>query len=445
MMDMLGISPWLYFVDPVLRAPTIGSMLMCFAASIIGVIAVIRRRSLLGETLSHASYPGVVLSAVIAANFFPHSEEGLAIGVLIGALCFALLGLVSLHQLQERFKVHSDAALCFVLSVFLGLGVLVASRIQFTHALWYRQVQVYLYGQAATMTDIHIWIYSVLAALLLVTLFLFYRRIEMINFDRDFARSLNINVSMVDALLYLLLALAIVVGIRSVGVVLMAGMLIAPAVAARQFTHKLHTMFIWAGIFGAASGFLGNYLSVEIPSLLEDRFSLPTGPMILLSASFFCILSLFLAPGGGLLSRFLRIAKFRDKCCLENILKAFWKRGEDSVLGLREISSLQGSSKLGIYLKLQRLILQGWVEKAGIGQYTLSRDGKKRARRIVRLHRLWEAYLVYLGHGIDKVHHSAEEMEHILTPELEKELTDLLQDPTSDPHKQPIPSPERLP
>ncbi|MES2344506.1 MAG: iron chelate uptake ABC transporter family permease subunit [Chlamydiota bacterium] len=434
-----------YFTDPVLRAPTIGSMLMCFVASLIGVVVVIRRRSLLGETLSHASYPGVVISALVAGSFFPNSEEGLACAVLIGALLFALLGLFCLHKLQTRFKVQSDAALCFVLSVFLGVGVLIASRIQITHALWYRQIQIYLYGQVATMTDVHIWIYSALSFLVLLVFILLYRDIEMINFDRDFSKSVGIRVSFIDGILYLLLGLAIVIGIRSVGVVLMSGMLIAPAVAARQFSHRLHLVFFLAGIFGALSGFLGNYLSVEIPQMLNDKFSLPTGPMIVLSASFLCFTALLIAPGRGLFNRTIAAAFFRDHCQLENILKTFWKKGEESVLSLKEIAVLQGGSPCGIWMRLTRLTFQGWLEGTGWGSYRLTRDGKKRARRIVRLHRLWEVYLVYLGRGVDKVHHSAEEMEHIITPELEKELTDLLQDPKSDPHAQPIPSKDKLP
>lgn len=440
-----AISPLVYFTDPVLRAPTIGSMLMCFAASLIGVIAVVRKKSLLGEALSHASYPGVVISALVAALCFPSSEEGLALAVLIGALCFSLLGLYCLHLLKERFKVQSDAALCLVLSVFLGIGVLIASRIQLTHALWYRQIQVYLYGQVATMTDVHIWIYSSLSFLLLALLFIYYRQIEIINFDRDFAKSIGIQVPFIDAILYLFLSLAIVVGIRSVGVVLMSGMLIAPAVFARQFTHRLHTTFFLAGMIGALSGFLGNYLSVEIPLCLEDRFSLPTGPMILLSSSLFSFLALFLAPGKGLLSRMIRIARFRDHCSQENLLKAFWKKGEEATLTIPDIVAVQGSAYFVIWLRLSRLKLQGWVERVERRHYRLTTDGQKRARHIIRLHRLWEVYLVSLGQGVDKVHHSAEAMEHILTPELERELTELLQDPQADPHAQPIPSKERFP
>jgi manganese/zinc/iron transport system permease protein len=89
---------------------------------------------------------------------------------------------------------------------------------------------------------------------------------------------------------------------------------------------------------------------------------------------------------------------------------------------------------------LTRLARNGWVEKAKSGCYRLTIDGIHRAAYIIRLHRLWEVYLAdYLGIGAERVHRSAEEMEHIITPEIETELTRLLKDPKIDPHHQPIP------
>ncbi len=424
-----------YFTDPVLRAPTIASILMCLSGALIGVVAYIRKRVLLGEALSHASYPGVVLSVVVVASLFPFSEEGLAAGILIGAFCSALIGLLCIDQMEKRWRVNSDAALCFVLAVFFGLGVLIASRVQITHALWYKQIQIFLYGQVATMTDGHIAIYGVLTALTLSSLFFLYRRIEWIHFDREFIRSLGAWIRGVDNALFLLLVLSIVVGIRSVGVVLMSGMLIAPAVAARQFTHRLSILFLLAGVFGALSGFFGNYLSLEIPHWLGDSFSLPTGPMILLTASSICLLALLFAPDRGMISRLFRIIRFKYQCRLENALKAFWKQGKEGSLSLKEVNARLQISSLSLRILIWRMQRQGWLKRG-----RLTEDGWIKASRIIRLHRLWEAYLVYLGQGADKVHRNAEEMEHIITPELEKELTELLQDPKQDPHQQPIPA-----
>lgn len=435
-------SFWDYFTDPVLRAPTIGSMLMCLASSLVGVVAFLRKRSLLGEALSHASYPGVVLSVLFAAMFLPNSEEGMAISILVGAFISSLIGLLVIDRLERKLRVTGDAALCLVLSVFFGVGILIASRIQVTHALWYKQIQVFLYGQAATMTDIHIIVYGVLAAVIILFLFFLYHPIEVINFDRDFAKSIGTRVRFVDNCLFLLLSLAIVIGIRSVGVVLMSGMLIAPAVAARQWTHRLSLLFILAGIFGLFSGFLGNYFSISLPLWVTGsawKFSLPTGPMILITASLICFFSLFFAPKRGLASKFLRLARFKDRCLRENLLKTFWKKGEAAELSFREVVLLQNLSWYAAAFLLWRLLAGGWIETGRKG-YRLTSDGRQRAARIIRLHRLWEVYLVdYLGQGVEKVHKNAEEMEHLITPELEKQLTELLKHPKQDPHQQPIP------
>jgi manganese/zinc/iron transport system permease protein len=238
-----------------------------------------------------------------------------------------------------------------------------------------------------------------------------------------------------------LLVLAIVIGIRSVGVVLMAGMLIAPAVAARSLSHRLWAVFLLAGGIGALSGFLGNYLSVEIPEWGTWRFTLPTGPMILLSASTICVCTLLFAPKNGLVSRCIRILRFRWQCVGENLLKFLWRRRGKGA-SWHEIKRAQALSSFQVHFLVWRLKGQGWIEEPKSGQLCLTKDGDLRAARIIRLHRLWEAYLVFLGQGAEKVHRNAEEMEHIITPELEKELSELLGDPKHDPHAQPIPPKE---
>lgn len=432
-----------YFTDPVLQAPTIGSMLMCLSSALIGVIVFLRRRSLLGEALSHASYPGVVISVFLTALFFPNAYPKLATIVLIGAFCTAILGLYLIEKMEHILKVKQDCALCFVLSFFFGVGVLLASRLQFSHALWYKTVHIFLYGQAATMTDIHIILYGSLSLLILATLFFLYNRVKIALFDREYAQSVQISLKGIDSLLFFLLILAIVIGIRSVGVVLMAGMLIAPAIAARALSNRLSTIFLLAALIGACSGFFGNYLSLEIPEWVgrSNQLILPTGPMILLFASSICLLVLLLAPKRGLLGRKLRAACFERECQRENLLKYLWKKGNGYSVLFPELKKALDLSFLQLWWMQFCLRRQGWLEKRE-GRLYLTPDGKKRAARIVRLHRLWEVYLVSLGQGIEKVHRSAEEMEHVLTPELEAELTLLLDNPKLDPHKQPIPSHE---
>lgn len=431
-----------YFTDPILRAPTLGSILMCLASSLVGVIVFIQRRSLIGEALSHASYPGVVIGAVIAASSSLISEQFMAFSVLLSAFFGALIAMLCIEFLQKRLSLKDDVSLCFVLSCFFGLGVLLASRVQFTHPVWHQKIHVFLYGQAATLDDFHVLFYLVLSCICIGFIYLFYRLIQVVNFDRNYALSIGIPVSMIQTLFNFLLILAIVIGMRSVGLVLMSGMLIAPAVAARQLTHKLSLFFVFSALIGMSSAFFGNVLSVSIPQWLDLHFSLPTGPMILLTASSIAFTLLFFAPKKGLFVRYLRMLRFQNQCRLENILKGFCRSGECIITSFAHIRKAQGIPSLYLRWLLFRLEAQGWLVKKQ-NNYQLTSAGVQKALAIIRLHRLWEVYLVdYLGRGIEEVHSNAEKIEHIITPELEKELTLLLNNPEHDPHQKPIPPQE---
>ena len=419
------------------------------SAALVGVVVFLKRQSLVGEALSHASYPGVILGVILAGAFDVDEGQELSMSLLImsGALVTSLAGLWSIGFLERRMKVRSDSALCFVLAVFFGVGLTLASHVQFTHSSLYRQAQVYLYGQAATMTDVHMMIYGLLSVVILAVIFLFYKEIQAIAFDSEYARSIGINKKLVDSTVFFLVVVAVVIGIRSVGVVLMSAMLIAPAAAARQFSNNLYKIFTMAALFGALSGFFGNYYSVQASKQLAvyypgERLTLPTGPMIVVVASLLCLLSLLFAPGRGIVLRFFRVIRFRYRCMCENLLKAIWRHGKDREISFEELARHQSASPFYLRFVLYRLSRQGWVSRTPMG-YKLTSEGVQWASRIVRLHRLWEVYLVdYLGVGAERVHRSAEEMEHIITPELEAELMVILNNPKVDPHHQPIPQRE---
>lgn len=436
-----------YFTDPVLRAPTLGSMLMCLASALVGVVVLLRKQSLLGEALSHAAYPGVIAGTLLFALIPEARDAWLPLFIAIGACLFTWLGLKVIAVLQSRFRIKPDAALCFVLSTFFGVGLTFASHIQFAYTKLYHRIQGFLFGQAATMTDEHILIYAGLAGLIVLLFIVFYKELQIVTFDRSYAEVTGVRTWLVDNLLNALIVLAVVIGIRSVGVVLMSGMLIAPAVAARQLANRLYGVFFYSALIGLTAGLVGNVLSFEISRELAhsfpgDRLTLPTGPMIILSAAFLCFAALLLAPQRGVLVRLVRMGRFRYRCVRENLLRAIWKVGSKSGVGLERISSYQSGNPWFLSFVLWRLCVNGWLEKTGNRLYRLTREGRAWASQVVRLHRLWEVYLVeYCGQGASRVHRSAEEIEHILTPELEAQLTSLLKDPKQDPHDQPIPAP----
>jgi len=434
---------WEFFTDPVLQASTISSMLMCLASSIMAVIVFIKRRSLIGEALSHATYPGIALSVLMCAGLFTKAPGVFPFVLLIGALISSLLGMRLITFMEEKLSVKSDSALCFVLSTFLGFGVFFASRLQFSHPIWFQKIQMFLYGQAATMLSIHVILYAILTLIIaLFVVFLFYQ-IQAIGFDKMYTKVLGLRVNLIESLTLILIVIAVVIGIRSVGVVLMSGMLIAPAAAARQLTNNLSKMFLFSGFFGVISGFLGNYFSVNLSIYLMQvrplwRVSLPTGPMILIVAACITFLCLILAPNRGLVTRLYRRQKFQLKVLRENILKEMYKTGSGQ-------SFIQLGRRHRIFAPILLIVvclmrLQGWISKEN-KLYILSDKGTKKACRIIRLHRLWEVYLyTHLGYLAENVHKSAEEMEHIITPNLEKKLSQLLKDPKLDPHDQIIPA-----
>lgn len=393
--------------DAVLRAPLFGTAALCFAISVLGVLLFIRRRSLVGEVLSHASYPGVTL----AIFFAPWLSFGPTI--LVFATLFALLGFWVVHLLKTQLGIKEDAALTFVLATFFGMGTLLASIVQATHPTLFRQIPVYLYGQAATIQDSQMLLYGFFAKVVCSFVFVFYRPLQLLSFDPNFAKISRLPVRLLDGGLILLVSLCVVLGMRALGVILLAAMMVAPATAARQYTNNLFKMLMIAALFGMGSGFAGTLLSLT---------GLPTGPCIVLISCLGAILSLLFAPKRGLLFRGLRICRFKMKIQQENVIKALWHHR---------------LPKAPFWL-WWRLRVKGWVD----AHHHLTKKGERKGAHVVRLHRLWEAYLVSsLGMGTDQVHSCAEEMEHVLTPELEAQLTQLLDDPTYDPHAKPIPAP----
>ena len=135
-----------FFTDPVLRAPTWGCILMCVASSLMGVMIFLRKRSLLAESLSHATYPGACLGVFGLALFFPQLEEWTFVAVLGGAFFSSLLALKAINYLELKAKVKPDAALCFILAVFFGAGFVIASAMQSALPVWYQQIRMLLFG-----------------------------------------------------------------------------------------------------------------------------------------------------------------------------------------------------------------------------------------------------------------------------------------------------------
>ncbi len=448
-----------YFQDSVLQAPTIGSMLMCLIAALIGTFVVLRAKSLIGETLSHACYPGVIIALLLEHYFFQDAghEITILLSVLIGATISSLLGMYLIDLLEKRFAVKSDSALSFVLSAFFGIGITLLSALQQDHPALYKELQAYLFGQAATMRTIHVVIYACFAVVIIFFIVLFFRDIQAVLFDPVFSEVSGIKRKRVEMLLFCCLVASVVIGIRTCGIVLMSAMLIFPAVSARFFTHRLSTLLVLAGFFAVLSGFFGVVFSHEASLYFWKEqgpgggmggkvVSFPTGPMIVLCAAVLFFISILFSGKNGLVFKLYRKILFSWHCEQENLLKIMWKissRKSNANSSFQEIQEEWHRGLLSLRFVLFLLKRRGWLKERLKDEYTLTSLGMLWGRKIVRLHRLWEVYLVEVCKvAKDRVHLSAEEMEHVITPSIEKELTIILQNPRKDPHNNPIPQHE---
>jgi manganese/zinc/iron transport system permease protein len=278
--------------DYTLRNIALGSMLLGIVSGVLGSFAVLRRQGLLGDTLSHAALPGIVIAFMLTGT-------RTSIVLLIGAGIAGWIGTLILLRTVKNTKLSEDTALGVILSVFYGIGILLLTYVQGQNNANQAGLDRYLFGQAASIIASDVVTFLVLGSAALLIVVLLYKEFKLISFDMEFAYSIGYPVKYLDILLTSLLVVAVMIGLQTVGVVLMAAMVVGPGTAARQWTDRLHIMLILAGLFGAAAGVTGAVLSVQASRL-------PTGPMIILSLTVIVLISLFFAPNRGMVPDMLR-------------------------------------------------------------------------------------------------------------------------------------------
>ena len=420
--------------DVNVRNVVAGSMLLGCSAGCLSTFVYLQRQSLIGDALAHAALPGVGLAFLVAGS----RELGF---LLAGAALTAWLAALVVNLIVRTSAIKLDAALGIVLSVFFGAGVVILTHIQKSGAGNQAGLDRFLFGQAAAISGRDVRLLLVVTGLLLLAVAAGFSRFKILSFDRGFAQTLGVPVGRWQFLLTTMVVAAVVIGLQAVGVVLMAAMMITPAASARQWTDRLWLMTLLASLFGMIAGLIGAYVSFLAPRL-------PTGPWIVVVVSLIFGVSVLLAPRRGLLSHMVGFIRQRRATMQDHILKALYKAGMASGVWDRGYDRVGMATAFGFLPgdlgpALGRLRRRGYLERVN-GAYRLSARGREEGARVLRLHRLWEVYLSrYLELPADHVHRDAHEMEHILTPEMEARLEELLERPEFDPHAQKIPYPER--
>ena len=285
------------FQDYTFQTVALGSTLLGLISGVLGSFAVLRKQSLLGDGVSHSSLPGVVMAFVLLGS--KNTEV-----LLLGALVSGLLATLLIISIVRHTRVKFDSALALVMSVFFGLGLILLTYVQKIPNSNQAGLKRFIFGQASTLLQRDIELMMICGLVLLALVLLFWKEFKLVTFDSDFAQSIGFSPKKLNLLLSFMIVLAIIIGLQTVGVILMSAMLITPAVAARQWTNRLWVMVTLSALFGAVSSVAGTAASSLVSKL-------PTGPAIVVCVSIIVVVSVLFAPGRGILHRLYRRRKNR--------------------------------------------------------------------------------------------------------------------------------------
>lgn len=366
MIDILG--------DYTLRLVAVGSAVLGATSGALGSFAYLRRQSLLGDAVSHAALPGIVVAFMLTGSKVP-------LVLMVGAGLAGWIGTVAVGLIVRRSRVPYDSALGIVLAVFFGVGLVLLSHIQKQPNAAQAGLESFLFGQAASLLKIDVVTMTVLGTVALMALVLLWKEFKLISFDPDFGASLGLPISRLDGLLTFLIVIAIIIGLQTVGVVLMSAMIVAPAAAARQWSRRLAPMVTIAAGIGSFSGIAGSLLSSSVPRL-------PTGPTIVIVLSALVVVSLVVAPRRGLLWRSLRISSLRAAPDLDPVLMHLYalshQHPDDPGHG-HPVAVVRTMSPPGTKVDeaLARLADRGLARRTSDGGWAPTPIGRREAQRIL--------------------------------------------------------------
>ncbi len=286
------------------RTVILGCTLLGSISGIIGCFAVLRKQSLLGDAVSHASLPGVCIAFLITGS---KNIEILLVGALsAGVVCIAVIQII-----QNYTRIKFDSALAFVLSIFFGIGLVLMSHLNKLPGANKSGLNRFIFGQASTFLERDIGIIFFIGIILLIIIILFWKEFKIVSFDIDFSMTLGYPAKIIGLIISCLIVITVIIGIQMAGVVLISAMVISPAVAARQWTDRLSFMIILAGIFGGISGFMGALISI-------DHSDIPTGPVIVIFISIIAIFSLMFSKKRGIIFKVI-LKRRRKKSLIEEL------------------------------------------------------------------------------------------------------------------------------
>ncbi|MCO8124591.1 metal ABC transporter permease [Stieleria sp. TO1_6] len=428
-----SIAAWsrvLLMQDYNTRVVIFGVAVLGGASGLVGSFTLLRKRALMGDALSHASLPGIALAFIVASTL---GANGKSLPLLLfGATVSGLLGVATILVIRNQTRLKEDAALGIVLSVFFGAGVALMGVVQQMQTGHAAGLEGFIYGKTASMRAADAQLIAVVSLLVIAGCLLLFKELKLLCFDEGFAGAKGFPVVALDVGLMSMVVLVTIVGLQAVGLVLMIALLVIPAAAARFWTDTMWRMMLWAALLGTLGSIVGGLVSALFPGL-------PSGAMIVLVCSVFFFVSMMLGTRSGVLVRYRRRLRLNRRIDRQHLLRAIYERIENRTkhgasihesrrkpVSTASLMSMRSWSRRRLMAAIDRAAEDELVRKKSDG-FKLTSAGFTEAARLTRQHRLWELYLIaYAEVATSNVDRDADDIEHVLAPEVIDQLEDLL-------------------
>jgi zinc transport system permease protein len=237
-------------------------------APLIGMFLVVRRYSLLADTLAHTSLAGVAIGLLFRIN------------PVLSAIILSVVASLGIEQLRASRRVFSESVLALFLSGSLALAVVILSLAKGFNASLFG----YLFGSISTVSQTDVWIIVALAVMVFLNVVLLYKELFFVSFDEELAQASGLPVRRLNFTIVLLAAITVALSIRIVGVLLIGALMVIPVISAVQYGRGFRTTLILSVIFSLLSVLIGLFTSYY--------FNLASGGAIVLVALVIFLLSL---------------------------------------------------------------------------------------------------------------------------------------------------------
>ena len=269
------LNPDLVFLPKALLIAVIASIV----CGVVGCYVVLRGMAFIGDAVAHAVFPGLAVAFVISGN------------LVLGGTIAGILTAVLVAVFSQNRRIREDSIIGVFFAAAFALGIVIISR-----APGYAgSLQEFLFGSITGIPDEDIYVAGGTALLVLCVLFLLHKELVTISLDRETARAMGLKVLWLDLVLYVLVTLAVVISVQTIGNILVLALLVTPAATARLLTDRLGIMMALAPALGGLAALCGLYISWS--------WDYPTGGTIVLVSTAFFLVAWFLAPRQGVIAK----------------------------------------------------------------------------------------------------------------------------------------------